>query len=120
MVTPVGMGTIRATYHLLEMHNTVKDIIHFPSLLEINTFFIWLHLYFRTVFISSCKLIQKVQFITIKKRQNDKHIVTHDNCGRILLLTYVVRFLKSRRRLNDVGKVVFLRREIRFKRLLNI
>lgn len=33
MVTPVGMGTIRATYHLLEMHNTVKDIIHFPWLL---------------------------------------------------------------------------------------
>lgn len=33
MVTPVGMGTIRATYHLLEMHNTVKDIINSPWLL---------------------------------------------------------------------------------------
>lgn len=28
MVTTVGKGAIRATYHLLEMHNTVKDIIN--------------------------------------------------------------------------------------------
>lgn len=83
-------------------------------------FFISLHLYFRTVFISSCKLIPKVQFTTIKKRQNDKQLVTHDNCGRILPLTYVVRFLKRRRRLNDVDKVVFLRRDLTLKRLLNI
>lgn len=30
MVTTVGKGAIRATYHLLEMHNTVKDIINSP------------------------------------------------------------------------------------------
>lgn len=46
--------------------------------------------------------------------------MTHDNCGRILPLTYVVRFLKRRRRLNDVDKVVFLRRDLTLKRLLNI
>lgn len=37
-----------------------------------------------------------------------------------MLLTYVVRFLKRRRRLNDVDKVVFLRRDLTLKRLLNI
>lgn len=36
MMTPNEERTLRATYHLLEMHNTVKDILNSPWLLTMK------------------------------------------------------------------------------------